>query len=211
MITLKKSFELQNYLKSLYNMALGILMCQENVTSTKQFHYRKKAYSEAEDEVVDKPKRYESGHSINDLIDFTCFLIGQMESLTAAINHAKMYSYKDLDGMISMNSQKRKLLERVVSMAAIKPNEVIVKGYGTKFNGEGNQVTYTYDVKEVTTIDFDRNKVKAISGRLRKELDDTSTEIEMLQLQTNVDFNCIFDIGDSFEDAIDRWKENHVK
>ena len=113
--------------------------------------------------------------------------------------------------MIAINNQKRKLLNHLTAMANIKAKECITQGRGVKFNGEGNQVTYLYDIKEVTTIDFDRNKVKAIVNRLRKELDETSTEIDLMQLNTQVDFDHIFDIGDSLEDAVEKWKDYNKK
>ena len=211
MISLKKSFELQNYLNGLYSAALGILMMQDNTTTTKQEHLRKKVYAEAEDETITKPKRNEFEFSINELIEFSCFIQENMANLTEAINAAKHSTEKNLDGMIAINNQKRRLLNHLTTMTNIKAKECITQGRGVKFNGEGNQVTYLYDIKEVTTIDFDRNKVKAIVNRLRKELDKTSTEIDLMQLNTQVDFDHIFDIGDSLEDAVEKWKDYNKK
>lgn len=206
MITLKKSFELQNYLKSLFDEALSILGYSDNVTVSTQEHMRKKVYSEAEDETITKPKRMECDFSINDLIDFVCTVQAEMENLTTAINEAKHQDKKDFDGMITINNRKRELLQRLLNMANIKPKENILSGRSVKFNEEGNQVTYCYDIKEVTTIDFDRNKVKAIASKLRKELDETSTTIDVMQLETMVDFESKFEIGDSLEDCVAKLK-----
>lgn len=206
MITLKKSFELQNYLKSLFDEALSILSYSDNVTVSTQEHMRKKVYSEAEDETVIKPKYTDCDFSINDLIDFVCIVQTEMENLTTAINHAKHHDKKDFDGMITINNRKRELLRLLLNMANIKPKENILSGRSVKFNEEGNQVTYSYDIKEVTTIDFDRNKVKAIASKLRKELDETSTTIDVMQLETMVDFESKFEIGDSLEDCVAKLK-----
>ena len=113
---------------------------------------------------------------------------------------------KDFDGMITINNRKRELLQRLLNMANIKPKENILSGRSVKFNEEGNQVTYCYDIKEVTTSDFDRNKVKAIASKLRKELDETSTTIDVMQLETMVDFESKFEIGDSLEDCVAKLK-----
>lgn len=43
MITLKKSFELQNYLKQLFDNAITVLAYTDNVTTTKHEHLRKKS------------------------------------------------------------------------------------------------------------------------------------------------------------------------
>ena len=206
MITLKKSFELQNYLKYLFDEALLILSCSDNITISTQEHMRKKVYSQAENEIIIKPKRMDCDFSINDLIGFVCVVQEEMEKLTIAINQAKHNDKKDFDGMITINNRKRELLQRLLSMANIKSKENILSGRSVKFNEEGNQVTYCYDIKEVTTIDFDRNKVKAIASKLRKELDETSTAIDIMQLETMVNFESKFEIGDSLEDCVTKLK-----
>lgn len=206
MITLKKSFELQNYYKNLFESALSILFDHNNVTVTTQTHMRKKAYAEAEDETIIKPKSVEHSFTPNELIKFAEYLQGEMEKLTAEINVAKKSSKNDFDGMIATNNQKRRLLSRMVSLAGIKSREHMVEGLGKKFNDEGNQVNYFYDVKEVTTIDFDRNMVRSIIGRLRKELDDASTELDKMQLEVVVFYIPVFEIGDTLEEAVDKWR-----
>lgn len=202
MITLKKSFELQNYLKNLFDSAIDVLSYNDNITVTKQEHMRKKVLANADDEVIIKPKRHEYEFTMNTLIDFACYVQGEMAKLTSEINAAKCGSGRDLDGMIAMNNQKRKLLSRMVGMASVKARETTVKGVGVKFNEEGNQTTYSYDIKETTTIDFDRNKVKAIASRLRCELDETSTKIDKMMLNTDVSYQSIFEIGDDLEEAV---------
>lgn len=211
MITLKKSFELQNYLKSLLDSTLSVLSYNDNITETKQEHMRKKVLSDAEDEVVIKPKRHEYEFDMNTLIDFACYIQEQMATLTTKINVAKSNSGRDLDGMISTNNQKRKLLGRMVAMSVVKARENMAKGIGVKFNGEGNQTTYSYDIKEITTIDFDRNKVKAIASRLRRELDEISTEIDKMMLETSVYYVSIFEIGDDLEEAVTKYIDEKNK
>lgn len=206
MITLKKSFELQNYYKSLFESALSILYDHNNVTVTTQEHMRKKAYAEAENEIIIRPKSVEYSFTPNELIKFAEYIQNEMEKLTSEINAAKKSSKNDFDGMIAINNQKRRLLSRLVSLAGIKSRESMVDGVGKKFNDEGNQVSYFYDVREVTTIDFDRNMVRSIIGKLRKELDDASTTLDKMQLEVLVFYVPIFDIGDDLEEAIGKWK-----
>lgn len=208
MITLKKSFELQNYLKNLYDSALIMLGQVDNITTTTQEHMRKKAYDAAEDETIIKPKRADFTYNVMDLVDFASEVQSEINMLTIAINQAKHSSVRDFDSMIAINNSKRRLLSRLNYMAAIKPSENIKSGQAWKFNGEGNQVAYSYDIKEITTIDFDRNAVKAIISRLRKETDDFSTAIDEMQLNTQVDFDTIYEIGDNLEDAVEKYLSN---
>lgn len=202
MITLKKSFELQNYLKQLFDSAISILTYTDNVTTTKQQHMRNKVYYGAEDEEIVKPKKNDYQFSIMELVDFVCDIQKEMEQLTTAINKAKHSADNDFDSLIAINNRKRALLGRLSVMANIKASENIITGTSTKFNEAGDQVRYNYDIKEVTTIDFDRDAVKAIVSRLRKEVDSTSTEIDLMQLNTMIEFDTVYEIGESLEDAV---------
>ncbi len=205
MITLKKSFEMQNYLKNLLDKALTALSYNDNITQTTQEHLRQKSYTGGENEIIVKPKRPDFTYDVMNLVDFACDVQSQIELLTVEINKAKHSLGKDYDGMIAINNQKRTLLNRLNAMAGIKPSESIKTGQAWKFNEEGNQVSYSYDIKEVVTIDFDRNAIKAIISRLRKELDDNSTAIDVMQLETLVDFESIYEIGDGLEDAVQKF------
>ena len=206
MITLKKSFELQNYLSQLLNNALCVLSLNDNITTTKQKHLRKKSYSEAEDEEIIVKKSHDFPFTINDLVKFIDVLIKEIDKLTKAVNYAKFYDGKNFDAMIAMNNKKRNILRRYEMMASLKPTESIIKGQAEKFNEAGEQVTYRYDIEQVTTIDYDRNEIKKKVSQLRKEVDETSDAIDAMQLQSMVDYDPIFEIGDSLEDVVENFK-----
>lgn len=207
MITLKKSFELQNYLKGLYDTGLRILSFSDNYTTTVQKHMKKKVYAEAEDEVITKPKATEYSFTCIELVDFLSDIQSTMNELTLKINEAKHSHMPDFDGMIAINNSKRRLLSELERMVGTKSKTTTCTGTDYKFNGEGNQVPYTYNVEEVTTIDFDRNQIKAIIRRLRTELDEYSTAIDEMQLSSTIDFATIYEIGDKLEDAVEKFKE----
>ena len=204
MITLKKSFEMQNYLTQLLNNALAVLAYEDNITTTKQKHLRKKSYSEAIDEELIVKKNHELPYTINQLVKFIDVLVAEIDKLTIAINNAKYYNGEFFDAMIAMNNKKRNILRRYEIMAQLKPSESIVKGVAEKFNEAGEQVTYKYDIEQVTTIDYDRNEIKKKVSRLRKELDETSDLIDEMQLKSMVDYDPIFEIGETLEDIIEK-------
>lgn len=206
MITLKKSFELQNYLSQLLNEALALLSYNENITTTKQNHLRKKSYSEAQDEEIIVKKTQELPCTVNELVKFIDVLLAEIDKLTTAVNGAKFYDGKYFDAMIAMNNKKRIVLKRYEFMASLKPTESTFKGRAEKFNEAGEQVSYCYDVEQVTTIDYDRNEIKKKVSRLRKELEETSDAIDAMQLQSMVDYEPIFEIGESLEDVIEKYK-----
>ena len=71
-----------------------------------------------------------------------------------------------------------------------------------KFNQEGNQVIYHYDIDEVITIDFDRKDIKGLIKKLTKQCDELSIVLDGLLVTTEVDYTPVFDINDSLEDII---------
>ena len=204
MITLKKSFEVQNYLSKLLAEALEILSYNDNVTTTKQTHLRNKSYSEAKDEKKKKKKSNELPFTIDNLVTFIDLLIAEIDKLTIAINDAKNYKGQYLDAMIAMNNKRRNVLHVYERMAKLKQTERVVKGTAEKFNEAGEQVTYKYDINETTSIDYDRDRIKSRVSSLRRQLDRVSTAIDEMQLSSMVVYDPIFEVGESLEDAVEQ-------
>lgn len=59
-------------------------------------------------------------------------------------------------------------------------------GSGFRFNGEGNQVSYRCDATQVTTIDFDRNKIRGMATALSKKADEISMALDKCLVNTEV-------------------------
>lgn len=204
MISLKKSFELQNYLRSIFGYATDVLTNNKMITTTVQKHYRSKAWSEAQDEETTVPKPTDYTFTINQLVEFVEYLTENITTLTSAINRAKGDKY---DTLLANNNSKRRMLTCMLNMTGVKPTKTVTTGHSTRFNNDGNQVQYAYDIEEVKTIDFNRDVVKAIITRLRRELDESSQEIDNMALNTMVDYDNVFEIGENLEDAVARWIE----
>ena len=204
MITLKKSFEVQNYLSKLLAEALEILSYNDNITTTKQTHLRNKSYSEAQDEEITVKKSNELPFTIDNLVTFIDLLIAEIDKLTIAINDAKNYKGQYLDAMIAMNNKRRNVLHVYERMAKLKQTERVVKGTAEKFNEAGEQVTYKYDINETTSIDYDRDRIKSRVSSLRRQLDRVSTAIDEMQLSSMVVYDPIFEVGESLEDAVEQ-------
>ena len=204
MITLKKSFEVQNYLSKLLAEALEILSYNDNITTTKQTHLRNKSYSEAQDEEITVKKSNELPFTIDNLVTFIDLLIAEIDKLTIAINDAKNYKGQYLDAMIAMNNKRRNVLHVYERMAKLKQTERVVKGTAEKFNEAGEQVTYKYDINETTSIDYDSDRIKSRVSSLRRQLDRVSTAIDEMQLSSMVVYDPIFEVGESLEDAVEQ-------
>ena len=61
-----------------------------------------------------------------------------------------------------MHSKAEELSRLLGRMSDLRGSEVVIPNGGTgyRFNTDGNQVSYRCDVKKVTTINYDRNKVR---------------------------------------------------
>ena len=202
---LKEAFRTQNFLDSLINTALSFLSQQDNIVCKKQEHLRKKSNPEAENEIVEVPKStvFESSKiTPNVIIDFVMDLICEKEKLTKAIADAKSNTEIDIDSSITLNRLRQNVANTFSYMSGVKASEQVFSTRGRKFNINGDEVPYSYDVKEVTTIDFDRNKVKALARKLNTQSDTISTKLDLLNVTIEVDYTPKYEIGDSFEDCI---------
>lgn len=201
MITLKKAFETQNVYKNLFASANSFLSRDSNITIISDSSFKSKAIKDAEDEIdVVRIKENDIGFPVIDVVDFAQYIANEIGVLTSAINKAKAES--NYDSLIATNNIKRSLLGTISYMANLKPYEKQSSARGYTFNAEGNQVGYYYDMVTKSEIDYDRNTVKSIERKLRRECTDTSDNLDELQLSTKVDYDPVFFSGDTLEEAI---------
>ena len=66
-MNLKESYRYANYLDNLYETAQRHLYDKAFTTTTKQNHLRKKANSDAVDEIIEVPKSYDVDYTPNDV------------------------------------------------------------------------------------------------------------------------------------------------
>lgn len=198
---LKESFRYQNFLTELIRTTTSYLCDCSVVMTTKEEHMRKKANPEAEDETIIVEKTVE--YTANDLISFIMYLLAEKEKLTIAISKAKKSVNFDVDAAVANNSTRQIVTETLSLLTKKKPSEFIKNCTGYKFNAEGNQVPYQYQAKVVSTIDFDRNKVKKLSKDLSVRADEVSTDIDKAMLEIEVDYEPEFNVNDSYEDVIE--------
>jgi len=199
---LKEAYRYQNYLSNLISSAEGYLCKKDFITETTQTHNRKKVNPEAEDEVMVVKTSYNVDFTPMQLIEFINKALVEKQKLTNAIDTAKKNAEINIDSSIEMNRIKQGYIGVLSSMTKTKPSETVSRGSGYKFNTDGNQVAYYYDIDNVTTINFDRNDVRGISKKLQKETDDVSIKIDAIQATTEVDYEPIWDLSDSLEDIV---------
>lgn len=205
-MVLKEAYRYQKFLAGLIHSAEYYLYKKEFVTTVEQYHERKKSNPDAENETVQKenPTKSSVDFSANDLLRFIPELLEEKENLSIAINKAKNTTEIDIDASLSMNKQKQEFIRVLNDMNSKKSCEKTITGKGYKFNVNNEQVPYIYDVVEKTTIDFDRNTVKALIKKYSKETDHVSTILDRIVLTTQVDFDPKYDINDTLEELLVR-------
>jgi len=203
-MNLKDAFRFQNKLQALMDEASGILQDRRNILKVKTIHLRSKVVAEdADAEVVDTAPCEYAGHA-NEVAAFLMAMLAEREKLCVAIHNAKGKLTIDMDSEVGLNRQRQQLAETFRRMTAFRSDEKIISGGGTgyRFNAEGNQVTYRCDSRVVTTIDFDRDKIRGMASELSRKSDETSTALDKCLVNTEVDYAPPFDMNDSFHEIL---------
>ena len=136
------------------------------------------------------------------VVDFAVKAIDEKERLANAIAVAKANAEINIDNAVAMNKKKQGFVSVLNGMADIKATENIVSGSDYKFNQEGNQVKYFYNIEQSTVIDFDRNDIRNLVKKYLKETDEISTKLDIIEITTEVEFTPSWDINSKFEEVV---------
>lgn len=208
-MNLKDAFRVQNKLQSVMAEAMDILEDHRNIVKVKTTHLRSRVMDDAQDLVVEEnaPSEY-AGHA-NAIAAFLMTMMEEREKLSLAIRNAKGKLTLDLDSEVGLNRQRQALARVFRGMTTLRNSEKIITdgGTGYRFNGEGNQVAYLCDAKQVVTIDFDRNKIRALASSLGQKSDALSMEMDKCLVNTEVDYVLPFDLNDSFDTILTDFME----
>lgn len=201
-MNLKESYRYMNYLTQLQESAEKYLWSKDFITYTEEKHLRKKVNTEANDEIIQKKPEDLLEVKPIEVVNFVLEVIHEKEALSTAISEAKKDTEIDIDKSITMNKTRQNFISNLRFMSKIKDSETQKRGTDYKFNADGEQVSYYYDIIENVYIDYDREKIKDLVRNLKKECDDISTKLDMIQLCTEVCYTPKWHIDDLFEDVI---------
>ena len=213
-MNLKEAFRFQNKLAALMDEAQGILSLEQNITKVQNTYLRKKVMAEAEDETTIDIPPTEYGEQITEVAVLLMYLLEQREQLSGAICRAKagLDLSAGLDGEVGLNARRQEVAAVFRRMAGLRASETLISNGGTgyRFNNEGNQVAYRCDVRRVTTINFDRNKIRAFGARLSKQADQVSVALDAALVNTEVDYVPPFDVNDTFAEVFEVFTKEKV-
>jgi hypothetical protein len=189
-MNLKEAFQAQNKIIELLDYISGYLSVEDNVMTVTEKHLRSKALAGQQDDSVDVSRKSEEMFDVGKLIDIWQQLMNEKEQLGLAIGKAKAGMSFNLDAAVDANKSRRAFLMTMQRLANRKSSHELQKGEGRGyvFNNDGNQTTYCYDIDCIKTIDYDRNKVRAMVKELTRVSDEVSIKIDEALLHTQVDY-----------------------
>lgn len=206
-MNLKEAFRCQNKFQSLMYDAEEILRNRANITKVTSTNLRHKMMPEMTDEtVVEIPESEYSGR-ITDVALFLVFLLEEKTALAAAIRKSKDQLDIDMDSETGLNSARQRIAGIFRTMNSLRASEQTIANGGTgyRFNADGNQVTYRCDVRRVTSINFDRNVIRAELGKLDRAADEMSAKLDLCTVTAAVDYAPPFDVNADFADAFETY------
>ena len=201
-MNLKESYRYANYLDSLLRRAYTYLGNTGFVTTTVEEHLRKQSNPDVENETIEVQKPFDVEFSPNDVIDFVVKVIEEKEKLSEAIAEAKSTTEINIDNAISMNKKKQGFVSVLNGIADIKPSETKTTSKSYKFDINGEQKPYVYDVNRKTSIDFNRTDVRNLIKKYLKETDEISAKLDLIEITTIVDFEPTWDVNEKFEELV---------
>ena len=201
-MNLKESYRYANYLDGLLSTAYAYLRNKGFVTTIVEEHLRKQSNPDVENEIIEVQKPFDVEFSPNDVIDFVVKVITEKEKLSDAIAKAKNTTDINIDNAISMNKKKQVFVSVLNGIADIKPSEIKTTSKSYKFDINGEQKPYVYDVNRKTSINFDRTDVRNLIKKYLKETDEISAKLDLIEITTQVDFVPKWDINEKFEELV---------
>ena len=201
-MNLKESYRYANYLDGILSTAYTYLLNKGFVTTTVEEHLRKQSNPDVENETIEVQKPFDVEFKPNDVIDFVVKVIEEKEKLSESIAKAKNTTDVNIDNAIAMNKKKQGFVSVLNGIADIKPSETKTTSKGYKFDINGEQKPYVYDVNRKTSIDFDRNDVRNLIKKYLKETDEISAKLDLIEITTQVDFVPAFGINSKFEELV---------
>lgn len=199
-MNLKEAFRYQNFISKLMESACVSIADPNHALNVVKKHHKSGANHDAVD--IEEPVIVSEFYKNDDVISFIQWLILERDKLTKAINVAKVSAGFDIDAAIETNKLRQMAgiyVKRMLSNTASRSTE---RGSDYKFNAEGNQMPYFYEVEVVRTEAYDRDKAKAFMRSTVSDADKVSSDIDSVMINSVVEYEPVFDVNDSFEDVM---------
>ena len=200
-MNLKESFRYQKFLDTMMGQARRSLYDQEHALKETRKHLRSKSNPEAED-VTEEIKPETPFFQNDDVIRFMCWLVSEREKLSLAIGEAKANSGINIDAAIDTNKFRHLTHAAIKYMLDFHGSKTVTQGRDFKFDVNGVQAPYYYDVEVVKEEAFNRDAARDIMREMITEADTVSADIDAALINIQVDYTPRFDVNDTFHDVM---------
>ncbi len=199
-MNIKESFRYQNFLDQLEEYAISELIQRDHCLRKTMNHHMNAVNPDVEDKIeVDELEDYPGSDNV---IRFFIDLINERQGITDAIGKAKQSIPFDIDSAVATNKFRQALAKTISVMLGRRPSKTVERGSAFKFNADGNQVPYYYDIDVTTEDAYDRASAKEIMRKYSSQADKVSSEIDVAMINTNVDFTPKWDVNDTLEEIL---------
>lgn len=204
-MNLKDAFRYQNHLDELIHTLSSYMRDPECMNTVTREHLKKAANPEAENETETVASDFPVDCDPVLIFQLMQALLREKLYLTQAISVAKRGTEFDIDSALSANRQRQNVARVYKEIAAMKTRESKHNGTDFKFNADGNQVAYVYDIIDRFEPAFNRDEVRSEARRLLREADDISSEADRYLVDTEVKFYAMFNVTDSFSETVEQF------
>lgn len=129
-------------------------------------------------------------------------LILARENLTKAIAEAKYEIQNELDALIETNKMRQAMSESIQVALNMPTKEVKTTGTGYKFNNDGNQMPFSYDITYTPELRISKAKLTEKNAALRKKANEASNKIDSIVINTQVNFTPPYDVDLTLEEIL---------
>lgn len=199
-MNLKESFRYQNFLDMMMRAASASIQQRDHCLKVTKTHLRSKANPDASD--VTETVEGEVFFANDDVVAFMAWLVNEREKLTTAIGAAKASIGFDIDAAIETNKFRQTVNGSIKNMLRYTPTKRVEQGRDYKFNVEGNQTPYIYEIEVVSEEAYDKTGAKTLMREMISKADEVSAAIDAAMINTKVDYEPVFDVNETFDDVM---------
>lgn len=208
-MNLKESFRYQNFLDMMMRAASASIQQRDHCLKVTKTHLRNKANPDASD--VTETVEGEVFFANDDVVAFMAWLVQEREKLTKAIGVAKASIGFDIDAAIETNKFRQTVNGSIKNMLRYTPTKRVEQGRDYKFNVEGNQTPYIYEIEVVSEEAYDKTGAKTLMREMISKADEVSAAIDAAMINTKVEYEPVFDVNETFDDVMTDFLEKVLK
>ena len=137
------------------------------------------------------------------------WLVEERQKLSVAIGCAKASVGFDIDAAIEANKFRQIVYGGIKSMLAFNSSKSKTQGRDYRFNINGDQTPYYYDIEVTKEEAFNREASRDVMRRMITEADQVSADIDAALINIQVDYDPKFDVNESFNDVMTAFTAEH--